>query len=187
MKFSNGNMKIGRDTLILNMTSASECPSKVRGLCKIPGICYAMKAERQYPNVRPFRDKQCADFTRQSAGDIAKDILDIAMRKRKNKIKYVRFSEAGDFRDQSDVDKLSDIAEALRPYGIRFYGYTARRDLNFDNISDNMIVNGSGFRVHNNFEAVPEAGPDDVICPGNCRTCDLCKNAGGRDIKVIYH
>ena len=56
-----GNKKIGNDTLIFNMGSATDCPSKKLGLCRHCDKCYALKAERQYPQVRPFRDRQ-ADY-----------------------------------------------------------------------------------------------------------------------------
>jgi len=186
MRISNGNKKIGKDTFILNMTSATDRPAKRRGLCAITGICYAMKAERQYPACLPFRRAQDVEFHAITANEIAKSIITRAAGKRV-KIKYLRFSEAGDFKNQRDVTKMSKIAEMLEPAGIRVYGYTARRDLKFDKIHKNMIVNGSGFMVSNNFEAVPEAKPGDVVCPGNCRTCHMCKSKKGLNIKVMYH
>ena len=186
MRLSNGNKKIGKDTFILNMTSATDCPAKRRGLCAITGICYAMKAERQYPACLPFRRAQDMMFHAITANEIANSIITRAAGKRV-KIKYLRFSESGDFKNQRDVNKMSKIAELLEPAGIRVYGYTARRDLKFDKIHKNMIVNGSGFMVSNNSEAVPEAKPGDVVCPGNCRTCHMCKSKKGLNIKVMYH
>ena len=48
---SNGNSKIGNDTMILNMGSAMNCPSKKLGLCKLGSKCYALKAEKLYKPV----------------------------------------------------------------------------------------------------------------------------------------
>ena len=50
-----------------------------------------------------------------------------------------------------------------------------------------MIKGGSGFMVSNSFTAVKDVSNDDIICPGNCRECNLCKEANGLDIKVRYH
>lgn len=182
MQVSRGNLKIGRDTLIMNMTSAAECPAKARGLCRIPGICYAAKSERQYPNVLPYRRRQAEAWRSQDVKSLARDILQAA----RPGVKYLRFSEAGDFGSQRDVNKMSRLADILAPR-LRVYGYTARRDLNFSKISKNMIVNGSGFMVSNNFEAIPETKAGDVVCPGDCRVCDLCKASRGVNIKVKYH
>ena len=186
MRISNGNKKIGKDTFILNMTSATDCPAKRRGLCAITGICYAMKAERQYPACLLFRRAQDMMFHAITANKIAESIITRAAGKRV-RIRFLRFSEAGDFKNQRDVNKMSKIAELLEPAGIRVYGYTARRDLDFSKISKNMIVNGSSFMVSNNFEAVREPSAGDVVCPGNCRTCHMCKSNNGLNIKVMYH
>ena len=53
-----GNLKVGKDTAIFNMTPAFRCPSEELGLCSIAKICYAKKAERMYPQVTPYREKQ---------------------------------------------------------------------------------------------------------------------------------
>jgi len=186
IKVSKGNHKLGTDTLILNITSAAGCPSRALGLCRIPGKCYAMKAERMYPAVRPYRDEQTVLWAKYSAAELVKDLVEIINRTRKP-IKYLRYSEAGDFRTQDDVDKMSKIAELLEPYGVRVYGYTARKDLDFSHTHSNMVVNGSGFMVHNMFTAVPQAATGDTQCPGNCRICDKCKQHNNLDIKVLYH
>jgi hypothetical protein len=103
---SNGNMKIGKDTLILNMGPAVNCPSRQLGLCQIGDKCYAMKAERCYKQVLPYRLKQEQIWDQMHPNDIAVELIEIARRKR-NRIRYLRFSEAGDFYDQSDVNKMS--------------------------------------------------------------------------------
>jgi len=184
IKVSNGNKKIGNDTLIINMNSATDCPSRAKGLCKVADKCYAMKAERCYPQVLPYRREQESYWDDTSAEDIANDLRDIIKRKR-NQIKYIRFSEAGDFKGQGDVDKMKDIASRIN--SLLFYGYTARNDLNYGDLPSNMIVNGSGFRVSNAFTAVPRILEEHTSCPGDCRECNLCKEARGIDIKVLYH
>ena len=43
----------------------------------------------------------------------------------------------------------------LGKLGVKVYTYTARRDLDFSNVK-HLVVNGSGFMVHNNFTVVKE-------------------------------
>lgn len=184
MKITNGNKKIGKDTLILNITSATDCPSKALGLCKHTKICYAMKAERMYPACLPFRRAQTKQWDDLKARGLVSSILSIPKVK-KGKIKYLRVSEAGDFRSQRDVNKLNIIAKKLKAAGITTYCYTARQDLKFKGLA--FIVNGSGFKVDNNFKAVKEHTPGAITCPGNCRGCNLCKVKHGQTIEVKYH
>jgi hypothetical protein len=181
MLLSNGNRKIGNDTLIFNMTPATNCPSKKLGLCKLPEKCYAMKAERCYPQVLPYRKRQewaWKDLTIKEFYSYVSDFI-------KPGIKYFRFSESGDFRTQEDVDKMSELAELLKKDKVRVYGYTARSDLNYRNISNNIIVNGSGFMVSNSFTATLK--PKGIVCGGNCRVCKKCKSARGLKIQVKIH
>ncbi len=185
IRVSNGNKKIGNDTLILNMCSATDCPSKRLGLCDIHGSkCYARKAERLYPNVLPYRRDQEIYWQTHSSSEIAKELQGIIERKRAP-VRYIRLSEAGDFEEQRDVDKTKDIARRMSE--VIIYVYTARRDLRYTRLPSNLIVNGSGFMVSNQFTAVDRVRDNETICPGDCRTCDLCKTSGGVDIKVRYH
>ena len=112
LEVSYGNRKLGRDTMILNMGSAKNCPSKKLGLCKVCKICYASKAEKLYPNVLPYRNRQAKYWSKRNAETISADIMADVKRKR-NPIKKFRFSEAGDFRTQKDVDKMTDVCKVL--------------------------------------------------------------------------
>jgi hypothetical protein len=174
-----GNLKLGKDTLILNITSATDCPSRKLGLCRLPTRCYALKAEHLYHNVLPFRLQQSIQWYSNSPDALAEMI------NRKRNIKYLRFSEAGDFRNQSDVDKMDELARLLLQNNIKTYGYTARIDLDFSSVK-HMTVNGSGFMVHNQFTAVPDYTTS-TKCRGNCRFCNMCKNPTGLLIEVKYH
>lgn len=190
MEFSIGNTKLGKDTVILNMTSATDCPSKKLGLCKLTHKCYAMKAERQYPSCLPFRRRQETQWTNESV----ETIIDSIKKKNKNKnIKYVRISEAGDFRTQEDVQKLFKLSEALEKENIKVYAYTARQDLNFEDSPANLTINGTFFKIHNQFIPVPLL-PDpqtlqshEVICEGECPNCNYCKENGDKKIYIKIH
>jgi len=192
-----GNHKIGKDTLIFNMGSATDCPSKARGICEITNAgkkCYALKAEKQYAQTKPYRDRQ-GKYWRESKGErIAGDIYE-ALLKHKG-IKYIRFNESGDFYTQFDVAKLKYIAgkvgRLLRGRFNRkviFYGYTARRDLYYGVSGDcpNLIINGSGFYLDNKVVAVEEYSGKNHACKGNCLGCMLCKEPAKRTIEIKYH
>jgi len=189
MLISQGNHKLGKDTLILNMTSATDCPSRALGLCKLPSKCYAMKAERMYKAVLPYRRKQAEYWDKTGPIKIAADLREELGRHTKPPIKFIRISEAGDFRTQADVTKLYIIADLLVNTGVIIYGYTARQDLEFPQGPANLVLNGSGFMLDNMFTAVdPKSLANyQVTCAGNCRICNLCKAAGKQDIKVGLH
>ena len=185
--FSFGNLKVGNDTAIFNMTPAKYCPSAELGLCKVCDKCYARKAERLYPQVLPYRVRQM-EFWQGVDTKIFVLIFKLVMESKRNKIKYLRFSESGDFCTQSDVDKVSGIAEQLKGI-VKVYTYTARKDLDFSNVSDNLTVNGSGFMVHNNFYIYRDKSEliDNFICGGDCLKCNLCKVSKKRNIAVKLH
>lgn len=180
IKIKFGNHKLGDDTAIFNMCSAEDCPSKKLGMCKVieKGItCYADKAERTYKHVKSYRQCQQSYWRNESATDIIRDIADKANRRRKE-TRYFRYNESGDFHDQADVAKLSEVAAGLKIFGITTYGYTARSDLSFQ--GTNFLVKGSGFTgcpngattVIGKTEPVPEGY---LECPGSCKKCNLCK------------
>jgi hypothetical protein len=188
IKVSNGNLKIGRDTLIFNMAPAHNCISDKKGYCRVSNICYAKRSEIRYKQVLPFRMAQEKIWRTVSSEDFIENLKTIIKRKRIHKIKFIRFNESGDFKGQSDINKLIKIARGLPK--ITIYGYTTRFDLNYDKRPDNLIINGSGFMIDNNFKATAFNEIDhnnDTICPGNCRGCHLCKKSGNKVIKVIYH
>lgn len=189
IEFSKGNLKIGKDTVIINITSATHCISKALGLCHIPrNKCYALRAEVFRPSCLEYRERQARIWNKTSAEKIAKAVLIHVHHAEKNKVHYLRFSEAGDFKNQKDVTKMSKIADLLEPEHVIVYGYTARSDLDFTKISRNMIVNGSGFMLHNNFKAVASLkNINGKICPGNCRICNMCKEKKYRTIYIKYH
>ena len=191
IKTSTQNRKVGENTLVLNMTSAKDCPSRRLGLCKHPDRCYARKAEifRTDPikSCLKSRRKNAIIWNKLNALEISNQLLrKIQAPNRKHKIKFLRFSESGDFRTQYDVNKMNRIAEYLKISKVKVYGYTARRDLDFSSLSDNITVNGSGFMLHNQFNAVEKITSKNS-CVGNCRICNKCKYTRGKIVQVKYH
>ena len=185
--FTNGNRKIGKDTLIFNMNSAMDCPSEKLGLCELASKCYAKKAERIYPNVLPFRRRQEQAWKSTTAKEFAESFLSI-VKSKKTKIKYFRFSESGDFDTQADVTKMVKVAKILEKNGIATYGYTARKDLNFRALRKVATVQGSGFMASNQFFPVSEFTGENPKCNGSdCSICKLCKVPMGKKIEVLIH
>lgn len=182
---NNKNKKIGKHTLVLNITSATDCMSHKLGLCQIPTNCYAIRPERRWKDTLPFRRRQTELWDNFSIPCLAKLIRDIIKRKR-TEIKYIRFSECGDFRDQADVDKLFEVAKLVP---LPFYGYTARKDLDFSKAPDNVIINGSGFMIHNSFTVVPKKEIENynVVCKGKCELCGQCRVKSFAEIKIAMH
>jgi len=182
LEYSIGNSKVGRDTLIFNMNSATDCPSRKLGLCNVsPNKCYALKAEKHRKACLPYRRRQEIYWESHSAKEIVIDLLK-ALQKHK-KIKYVRISESGDFRGQKDFDKLKLIATCLGSW--TFYTYTARRDLNLYHNIPNLVVNGSGFMADNLFTPhKDQIKARQVDCLGDCTNCTICKTKG---YKYIYN
>ena len=158
LEMSLGNAKLGNDTIIFNMGSATNCPSRKLGFCLLGNNCYAFKAENLRKQVKPYRDRQEAYWLGNNAMDIGMDIINALMSRRvrvdgklvpmMDTIKYFRFNESGDFHSQECVKNLDIIASMLAYYGIVTYGYTARKDLDFTNV--NFLVKGSGHDNSNN-------------------------------------
>jgi hypothetical protein len=159
LRLSLGNLKIGEDTLILNMGPAYNCPSDRLGKCACSAVCYAKQAEVQYSAVKKYRRAQQQYWLTTSAHNIAQDIIGVLHKYKFNdtwgrrvpiasKIKYLRVNESGDFWSQKCVNKLDHIARELKAYGIHTHTYTARDDLQYQNC--HFSVKGSDHGRGNN-------------------------------------
>ena len=178
-----GNSKLPASTAIFNMTSATDCPSKIIGLCKVADICYAIIPEKMYPKTcKPYRDRQAKYWSDNTASDFVLDFMSAVNRKRPiNRPDTLRFSEAGDFRTQADVDKMELIATLLSGEGIACYTYTARSDLDYSKVRY-LVINFSGFSAKTAGRYGTYAAVEDVddrsdnfgVCPCDCTKCRRC-------------
>jgi hypothetical protein len=185
-----GNMKLPNTTAIFNMETATSCSSKKLGICKasIQGAnCYALKAEKLYINVLPFRMRQAKLWKSITAEDFAFQFLMSNATKAKP-FKMLRFNESGDFTNQASVDKAEKIARILKRSGIKTYCYTSRSDLSFKNVRD-LIITGSNFKkdgIKNIFKIVKDVKKDRPsgygVCPMNCRICSRCSNSNTKTV-----
>jgi hypothetical protein len=182
------------------MGSATDCPSRELGFCKVGGRCYALKSERLHKNCLPYRRRQHSYWIHSTANGIAAD-FDLLLRRIRVPIRYLRFNEAGDFHSQECVQKLSILAEYLkREREITSYGYTAREDLDFEDV--HFLVKGSSNDSGNNGKTIvlPKAEIENhlstlsreerkswVVCPMSCKKCDVCKMETGKNIIFPMH
>lgn len=166
------------------------------GLCAVGFACYALKAERQYPACLPYRRRQENYWDNVSIADICADFDQ--MLKRRKYIKYLRFSEAGDFKDVESMKKLDDLACYLKEtHGIVTYGYTARVDLDYTfqyaiclkSYGFNTPPEGTkGVTIVREMKGKPRTLVDNGttyrVCPmTTCEGCTLCKT---RDFNVVF-
>ena len=194
IKLKWGNHKLPKNTMIFNMTSAENCPAAKLGLCKLNALkikCYALKAEQQYKeHVLKARKEQEEYWNTRSVDDILNDMRK-KIESRKSETKYFRYNESGDFKNQEDIEKLSEIAKKLNEeFSITTYGYSARSDLDFKNV--NFLVKGSGHDNGNNGTTIvvnkKEDVPKDYItCTGSCIDCDVCKKLNKLNVAFIKH
>jgi len=213
--YSEGNMKVDKDAILFNMGAAKNCPSAQKGMCILydNNLCYAKNSEVQYHKTAlPFRERQERQWKTLTAKQIVALIEAIVISKRKAKIRYMRFNESGDFWDQSDIEKIVEIANRMKSSPILshmvIYTYTHRKDLDFEPIEAlaNMMIQGSGyyddgsvFMLDNNFSAYEytdmvsmlegsgELPEKFVVCPGSCHGCMICKTKGKKMISIIMH
>jgi len=185
-----GNMKLPKTTMTFNMGSSKNCPSRELGLCSYASICYARQPERMYPQALPYRERQQEYWLNTNKVTVCKDLSKIIKRKR-IKPTLFRFNESGDFHSQECIEKLDFIAEYLLEYfGIVTYGYTSRKDLNFDNAS--FIVKGSDNDSGNHGKTVAIGKNSGVangfmVCPGDCKICSMCSAEKPFNIAFIKH
>lgn len=131
--FPVGNAKVSNDTLLVNMTSAAECPSRLNHTCLIGGACYAY-ADANFRFQIRNRDRMlhlanmiCLCSNRM---DIMKRLISEyidSAREMGFPIKTIRLNEAGDFINQQAIDDYARIcAEIKKEKGVQATAYTVR-------------------------------------------------------------
>ena len=207
-----GNLKLPSSILSINITPALNCPADKRNLCDISKECYAKKSEKIYPNTLQFHREQAEIWnqivlgTKYNVHDLVDTVYDINKKRRKYKVEYFRFNITGDVRHQKDIDTIIRFAELLQSKSIEYaefplitvYLYTKRKDLNWEKAmeTDNLVVNGSGFMLDNNFDVIEKdikidnkylIGKNKWLCNGDCRLCKACMVKGKKEINIFKH
>ena len=186
-----GNKKLPATTAIFNIGSATNCPSRALGYCLVSNECYAMKAERQYPDVFPYRERQRVIFNDITPSAFVATINIMNMNKRTNFIDTIRFNESGDFKTQADVTKVEEIARLLSYQRIKVYAYSSNKALDFTNCEHATInVSRPDMKGHNYVRAtktLTKGNPDIITCPGSCFNCNACAIKTGKIIEIAIH
>jgi hypothetical protein len=189
---SKGNKKLPSTTWIMNSGTATDCPSKALGLCQAGDLCYALKAERMYPQVLPYRNRQYEITQTVTPESFVNQLLIDSKNARTHKLKAFRFNESGDFHNQNQLNWFADVCRLLKANKVKCYGYTARTDLDLTGLLEHASVNVSndnnGWIEYgcNRFKMVqyPSAR---LVCAGDCRKCNLCLTQRGKTIEVEQH
>lgn len=108
--------------IIWNLPAIITCPFRTKHCEK---ACYAIKAEKAYPDVLPARKKHFAESRRDDFVDrMVLTILQYAIRNKESQI-IVRIHESGDFYNQAYTDKwlrIMDICKFMP--NVKFICYT---------------------------------------------------------------
>lgn len=189
--FSYGNKKLPRNTMIFNLTTAMNCPSK---LCKFFDKCYAKAGDNK--NINPALSGLRNQFMLKyiTIKEFLK-LIEMYIEYAPMRIKRIRLSESGDFSTQQQVDVAKKLAAHLKKkYNIDTVVYTAQP---FDFSGNELIVNASNEKVigadryfyARDLKTFNEMGIDMTedlkikymedgqpyyMCPCECRKCNFC-------------
>jgi hypothetical protein len=184
MIFSLGNRKLPNTTAIWNLPSGKTCPMATEQCKK---WCYAKKAEKLYPQVLPFRERNL----KLSQQDDFIKLVNKELSQVKN-IKQVRIHESGDFYNQQYLNKWIKIAKT-NP-NIIFYAYTKCYHFNYLNRSKNFIVlltddDKKHMKHYYKFNGITRVSFNLLDekwfnCLMNCKKCNYCYTPS-KQIKYI--
>lgn len=198
MFVSNGNIKVKAS--IFNLPCKTTCKPGLR--CR--SYCYAHKAERIYPQVKPCRENNLEE----SKSDCFEHNLIDVLSKKKNPI--VRLHESGDFYSLDYIHRIFHVCRNLPKK--RFYAYTKRSDLftravlnnkpenltliysidgidpkNISRLYDKAIKTGfDKIAVVSSKASTCPAQTENKICAKNCFKC-IDKNSGYSAIVFKKH
>jgi hypothetical protein len=136
VKISTGNSKL-QNTFIFSMPPVATCPGATDA-CKQD--CYAIKAYKQYPNVRTAWNHNQGLSEQDNFVEIVADYLatELGSKRKTSKFRHFRIHESGDFYNQKYLDKWISIAKQFP--AIEFLAYTKSGWLDFSDCPANMVV-----------------------------------------------
>ena len=205
---SEGNKKLKRNDnsyfLIWSLPSVVTCPYAT-SLCK--KSCYAKKAERQYKQVLPCRERNLQESRKSSfVADMVQSITYYTnLPKNKDKQCFFRIHESGDFYNLPYLIKWMQIAEQLPD--VTFTAYT--KSVSFVNavrshIPKNLVIRYSIWddtrekdvqlaqklnlpiftaKDKGELESLKEYS----ICPNDCSRCKKCYSNKYKRIAIAIH
>jgi hypothetical protein len=188
VKISKGNTKLG-NVMNLSLTPCKTCPADAPCRDK----CYAMKAYRQYPNVREAWNGNTEATNNRPAffSEVNKSV-------NKKKPEYFRWQVAGDILDQNYLDGMKMVARANPK--TKFLAFTKNHGLDFGSLPKNLQIVAS---LWSNWGKRPVGLPvawmqdgkenrvtgNEIECPGKCKDCKACWNLNslGKDVVFKAH
>jgi hypothetical protein len=209
---TNGNRKLQNTDkvrfIIWNLPAVKTCPFSTE-MCR--KSCYALKAERIYPQVLPSREKNYSDslqdtFTENMIYTLEKEI---ASKKYSGKHIVFRIHESGDFYNKEYAEKWVNIAKHFESVNnLHFLAYTKSITFfDYDNLPKNLVIRSSiwadteqdkvQFTINKNIPIYTAGTPEEVtekqndgykLCKcDNCGTCGKCWNNKAQNIIVKIH
>lgn len=174
----------------VNLPPIVSCCSGVP--CATSKKCYAIKAYRQYPNVRKSWDNNLEIYNHYN--DFYFDNISIQI-KSKKKIKRFRWHSSGDIIDQKYLNGMKHIANEFP--NINFLAYTKNNFLDFNNLPKNLKIRFSMWPSFNNATSlITHAWLDDGTehriptlvfkCLNSCAKCAYCWT-GKKDVVFKIH
>lgn len=199
VRISKGNMKLGTKIPNINLSPPKSC-------AKMPCLntgCYAMKAYRQYPNVKESWDFNYNLF-RENPEAYFDMIIDKLSRKKSSNRKYVRWHSAGEIINQEYVDGMFRVARAIPK--TRFLCFTKKYGLNYSDRPENLAIIFSTWPnlyppkrliethpiawMNDHSEKtetkIKEESKNAMNCPGSCETCKACWHIHENKHDVIF-
>ena len=195
--FSFGNMKVPEDVMIINLTSAMNCPAAKLGECPFTEVCYARMEEKGPMANLQLRNLRNQHMYKYLSGKEILKLIETYIEQAPVRIRYIRISEDGDFPDQDTLNFCDKLAGHIKAkYGIQTAAYT-HRQLDYSGVK-NIIINASDYRIQNatryfictdkeSWAALPEGISDGSTNPGgvdtsngvfkchcDCRKCYFC-------------
>ena len=205
---SQGNTKLKRNNksyfLIWSIPSQVTCPYATEQ-CKTS--CYAKKAERQYKQVLPCRQRNLGETRKSSFIDDMEQAIGYytGLPKNRNKQAYFRIHESGDFYNLSYVYKWIEIAQRLPD--VIFTAYTKSVkfiDIANKHIPKNLVIRYSiwddtdlkDVQLAQKLELPIFTAKDKQeldtlsnyhICPNDCSICKKCYSNDYHNIAIAIH
>lgn len=195
--FSFGNMKVPEDVMIINLTSAVNCPAAKAGECPFTEVCYARMEESGPMANLQLRNLRNQHMYKYLSGKEILKLIETYIEQAPVRIRYIRISEDGDFPDQDTLNFCDKLAGHIKAkYGIQTAAYT-HRQLDYSGVK-NIIINASDYRIQNatryfictdreSWANLPEGMSDGSTNPGgvdtsngvfkchcDCRKCYFC-------------
>jgi hypothetical protein len=205
LEVSLGNVKVGTNTICINMSTAHDCMSLTIGTCTLGanGQCYALSTEKRFQSSINKSNRSSEQWSCLSAKGLAMS-LDILMKKMPN-VKFLRLNNAGEFRnlpsdpellakvsdemkeklaDVDDVGKLVRLGEELKKMQnpLIIYTYTHRTDIKFPSLPENVVINGSGYMISNAFVPMDY---EDYVAALDMKEAGTLKEINGEQVSKV--